>query len=518
MPQNEPTPENLWNCFLATVREHPDRIAFQRAEQATSFTALLERGNQYAAQYRSLGVHETDRVMVFLESTAEMAAAVLGVWAVSGIPILVDPATSGSHIDHVIERATPCLIVAPSRLRIRALDERHSTLPRIGAEEVVGSASCLDSTSESIPTDPASILFTSGSTGSPKGVTQTHGSLIRANRAVAEALGLRDEDRIVCPIPWSFDYGYGQLLTTILRGTTQILPVAADPASLSLAIETHRPTVLPGVPSLFAYLLRGPFPFAETDLTSIRIVTNTGGGIPDAILSEMIELFAEASILLNYGLTESYRTTCLPADELKRRRTSIGKPIEGVEVLILREDGSLADPGEQGEIIHRGDYLFAEYWNDPESSARTLRPDPTRDPGEEAPVMVLFTGDLGSMDEEGFIYFHGRRDRQIKSMGVRVSPTEIEALLYGTGLLREVAVFARPNLLIGQEVWAAVVPIDSEPKIERRLHAYSHQAMSRYMKPRRYLVKDELPKTVTGKIDYLALELEADEAPSASLG
>jgi acyl-CoA synthetase (AMP-forming)/AMP-acid ligase II len=360
---------------------------------------------------------------------------------------------------------------------------------------------------------PASILFTSGSTGPPKGVTQTHASLARGCDTVAGVLGLSPADRILCPIPWSFDYGYGQLLSTLLLGIPQILPANTTPMAVWDAIGQHRPSVLAGVPSLFTWLLRGPARPDGIDLSCLRAVTNTGGALPEAVLTGMLDLFAGAEIFLNYGLTESYRTSCLDPTLVRRFPGSVGKPIPGVSLEIRREDGALADAGEVGEVVQRGGSLFRGYWGDDEATARALR----ADPADPAAPPVLFTGDLGRIDEHGLLTIVGRRDHQMKSMGVRVNPSEIEALLDASGLVAEVAVFGVPHDLMGHEVWAAVVPRADDPDTERKLSAWAQRTMSRYMKPRRFLVKDALPRTHTGKVDRGALVREAERSPSRSL-
>ncbi len=506
--------ETLWHVFVETVDRCEDREAFVQGDQRTSFAELQRRAEDVGAWLEGSGAVPGDRVLVCLEASAEMASVVLGVWAAGCIPILMDAGERGPYLDHAIEMAEPVVVIRPSRI---VLPELCSAIDVVGTGEIGEVGGSFEPQAAVDESAAASILFTSGSTGRPKGVTQSHGSLIRGCRTVAGYMELRSTDRIVCAIPWSFDYGYGQLLTTLLTGLTQVLPTTPDPTPLCEAIATHRPTVFPGIPSLFTYLLRGPVPFRDLDLSCLRIVTNTGGTIPEPLLHEMFNLFGHCEIYLNYGLTESYRTSFLDPSLARTKPTSIGKTLPGVDVCIVTEEGQLAEPGEVGEIVHRGDYLFKEYWNDVEATAQALRPDPLAASGDPAPPRALFTGDLGSMDEEGFLYFHGRRDRQVKSMGVRVNPSAIEELLHASGLVSEVAVFGRPNDLIGQEVWAAVVPKEVDPTLARRLGAYAHRAMSKYMKPRRYLVKDALPKTPTGKVDYLALEAEAEQLPTAAL-
>ena len=178
-------------------------------------------------------------------------------------------------------------------------------------------------------------------------------------------------------------------------------------------------------------------------------------------------------------------------------------------MLVLREDDTVALPGEVGMIVHRGDYLFLGYWNDPEATASALRPDPLAPPGCLNLRPVLYTGDMGYKDDEGDLFYVGRKDQQLKSMGVRVTPGEVEEMLHASGLVREAAVFGRPHDLIGDEVCAAIVPLEGGPNVVEIIQAYCRRVMTPYMQPRQWLVKDALPKTPSGKTDYTDLKAEA---------
>jgi long-chain acyl-CoA synthetase len=322
---------------------------------------------------------------------------------------------------------------------------------------------------------------------------------------VAGHLGLRPDDRILCPIPWSFDYGYGQLLSTLLLGLAQVLPEARTPFAVCEAIERHRPTVFAGLPSIFALLTRGISPLRRTDVSSLRLLTNTGGTIAPDIFEDLLRIFGHCEISLNYGLTETYRSAGLPAALARRRPESVGFAYPGVNLAVVRETGEEAEPGELGEIVHRGVGVFLGYWGAPEATAKMLRPDPLwRCPGAPAPPAV-FTGDLGWKDAEGFLMIKGRRDRLIKSMGVRVSPDEIEAMIRSTGLVRDVAVVGLAHAVMGELVAAAVTVADGAPDPIPALRAFARRTMSRYMEPRVYRVMDGFPLTPNGKTDFGAL-------------
>lgn len=457
--------------------------------------------------YLSQGGPPGGRVLLWMDSSPDMAVAMLGLWRVGAIFALMDPKAKAGHFIHAIRTIEPFAILCDRTDALPTL-EIEGRVVAFGEIDLERDATATRSR-EALPTDPASIVFTSGSTGRPKGVTQSHRNLLRACESVAGYLGLTDRDRILCSVPWSFDYGYGQLLSTLMCGSVQVLPTALNPFAICKAIEEHRPTVFAGIPSVFTYLLRGVSPFRQTDISSIQTITNTGGRIPGPVLTELLQLFQGRCVFLNYGLTETYRTSYLAPDLVPTRPTSIGRPIPGTAIAILRDDGTVAGPNEIGQIVHRGDFVCLGYWNDPAETAKSVRPDPLALSGCPNPAPALFTGDYGWMDEEGFLYFSCRRDSQLKSMGVRVSPSEIEEVLYESGLVHEVAVVGKPHELLGDEICAMVVPVESEQSdIVPQLMAFARNKMSPYMVPRRFLVRDALPKTTTGKVDYPAIKAE----------
>ena len=498
---SDPQAASPWHVFRQVAAQLPNHFAIVRGQETLTFRAWLDASFTYAAAYAEQRLRPGGRVLLWTETSPEMACALTGAWVAGGIPVLIDPRNGATHFEHACCTVTPDIVVvdagANTPVSTSAKVLSHGDVrARAGGTQVSEPGILAD--------EPASIVFTSGSTGRPKGVTQSHGSLLRGCRTVTGYLGTTSEDRILCTVPWSFDYGFGQLLSTAMRGATLILPAAGNPIGMCEAIERYRPTMLAGVPSVFTYLLRGVSPFRTTDLSSIATVTSTGGTIPPPILEDLFALLPHARFFLNYGLTESYRTSYLDPTLAKERRTSIGKPIPGVDVAIVRENGSIAGPNEVGEIVHRGDYLFLGYWNDPDATAIALKPDPLAPGARDAP-RALYTGDLGYRDEHGFLFFAGRRDHQLKSMGVRVGPSDVEDLLYRSGLVKEVAVVGRKHEMLGDEVCAFVVPMDGVDNAAFQLGQYARRAMSPYMVPRRFFVVSELPKTSNRKVDYPAL-------------
>jgi acyl-CoA synthetase (AMP-forming)/AMP-acid ligase II len=498
-------PSNLYQVLRSTAERLPEQDAIVQGDQRMTFSGWYASAADHARRFAHLGVQRGDRVILWLAPSPEMATALFGVWGTGGIPVLLDPNSKAPQLNAASTTVEPRVI----------LFDKASPLPaEPDGPLIIGTDDLPDPPSDSHPEsasqdEAASIVFTSGSTGQPKGVVQTHGNLVRGALTVAGYQGINERDRIICPVPWSFDYGYIQLQMSAATGATHVLPVAPHPQSVCDAITHHAPTLFAGLPSLFGYLLQGISPLRDTDISSIRTLTNTGGTIAAPVLEDLLELFPGRKLFLNYGLTESYRTTCLDPALVRSKADSIGKPIPGVDVIIVREDGSLADVEESGEIVHRGDFIFREYWNDPEGTSIALRPDPAHHTADAIPPSVLFTGDYGHKDAEGFIYFEGRRDGLLKVMGVRVSPIEIQDLLYASGIVREVAVFGMPHALLGDEVWAAVVPAPGVEDARLALVAYSRQVMTQNMSPRRILLKERLPLTTSGKVDYQALKREA---------
>jgi acyl-CoA synthetase (AMP-forming)/AMP-acid ligase II len=227
--------------------------------------------------------------------------------------------------------------------------------------------------------------------------------------------------------------------------------------------------------------------------------------MPQPVLKALREALPTTKVFLMYGLTEAFRSTYLPPEELDRRPTSMGKAIPDTEILVINEKGDVCKPGEPGELVHRGPTVSMGYWGQPELTAKVLRPNPFVLPEIGNYERVCYSGDIVKMDEEGFLYFIGRRDTMIKSSGFRISPTEVEEVLFKSGPVREAAVIGVPDEVLGQAIRAFVSAKEGHQIDPVKLTEYCGQHMPRHMVPKYVEVMDKLPKTPNGKVDYPGL-------------
>jgi acyl-CoA ligase (AMP-forming) (exosortase A-associated) len=353
--------------------------------------------------------------------------------------------------------------------------------------------------------DPAAILYTSGSTGKPKGVVLSHRNLIVGAESVSSYLENTSEDVILSALPLSFDAGLSQVTTAFSVGAHVVLMNYLLPREVPKLCEKYGVTGLTCVPPLWLQLVETQWPEAAT--TSLRYFANTGGRMPRTTLNRLRNIFPQAKPYLMYGLTEAFRSTYLDPAEIDRRPDSIGKAIPNAEILVLRPDGTPCGPGEEGELVHRGALVGLGYWNDPVRTAERYRP--VSHPGQEwrTPEMAVWSGDTVVADEEGFLYFVGRKDEMIKTSGYRVSPTEVEEAAYSTGLVRDVVAFGVPDPTLGQRIALAATPTGSALNTDELISAM-RQLLPLYMVPSQIEVRHELPRSPNGKFDRKLITAE----------
>ena len=491
----------------------PDKEALVAGDRRLTFAELNTAASGLAARLHALGVERGDRVAILLPNGAEAAVAIYGTLRANAAFVPLNPTIKADKLAYVLHDCAATAVITDDILA--PLAEQASSEASVrhvvrAAETADAPATDAGPASRPISVDLAAIVYTSGSTGRPKGVTLTHANMTFAAGSIVSYLGMRAHDRILCVVPLSFDYGLYQLLMCVRVGATLILEKGfAFPGRVLELLEREEITGLPGVPTIFQVLASAGAGSVAHDLPELRFLTNTAAALVPATIEAIRAAFPQARLYSMYGLTECKRVSYLPPEQLDARSESVGIPIPGTEAWIEDDAGNRLPPGEIGELVVRGAHVMQGYWNDQAATAERLRPG--RWPWEQE----LLTGDLFRQDDEGYLYFVGRRDDILKSRGEKVAPREVEAVLHAAEGVRTAAVVGAPDRLLGQAIVAYVVPLDGaqlQPAALRR-HCAAH--LEDYMVPSRVELRENLPTTPNGKIDRRALADEAAATPAA---
>lgn len=475
-----------------------------------TFAELRVSANALAARLHALGIERGERVALLLPNGAEAAIAIYGTLRAGAAVVPLNPTIKADKLAYVLRDCAAAAVVTDAALEpvARAACAQSPSVRHV-LTELPGDRGALPASPISV--DLAAIVYTSGSTGRPKGVTLTHANMTFAAGAIVAYLEMGADDRVLCVVPLSFDYGLYQLLMCVRVGATLILEKGfAFPGRVLDLLDRERVTGFPGVPTIFQVLTAagGGDPVVH-DLPHLRFITNTAAALAPATIDALRAAFPDAQVYSMYGLTECKRVAWLPPAQLDTRPDSVGIPIPGTEAWIEDDDGRRVAPGEVGELVVRGAHVMQGYWNDPQATAERLRPG--RWPWER----VLATGDLFRTDEEGFLYFVGRRDDIIKSRGEKVAPREVEAVLHALDGVRTAAVVGAPDRLLGEAIVAYVVPHEGAELRPAALRRVCAERLEDYMVPARVELRDTLPTTPNGKIDRRALAEQAAFAEAA---
>lgn len=486
--------------LAAAAVHHPDRTAIVTPDGSISFGELDERASNLAHVLIERGIERGDRVATILPNGIDAAVAVYGVLRAGAAFSPINPSIKRDRLGQLLTNLRPKVALCDP--------ERAETVT--AAAEQVGGVTVLSSLDEPaserqpiappLEVDLAAIIYTSGSTGVAKGVTLSHRNMSFVADSIIAYLDLDDEDRVLCVLPLSFNYGLYHLLMCVRVGALLVLePGFGFPGRIVKLLQDERITLFPAVPTIHQALV-GLNGLRERSFPDLRLLTNAGAALPEATVTAVRETFPDASLLLMYGLTEATRVAFLPPELVDAKPTTVGNPIPGTEMWIEDEDGRVLGSGEVGELIVRGPHVMQGYWNDPEGTAEKLRPG--RWPWER----VLATNDLFRMDVDGHFSFVGRRDDVIKSRGEKIAPREVEEALYLLPGVHEAAVVGVPDKLLGEAVHAHVVAVEGttlDPNTVRRLCA---ERLEEHKVPRRVLVHEQsLPRTANGKVDRAAL-------------
>jgi acyl-CoA ligase (AMP-forming) (exosortase A-associated) len=509
----------LHDLIADSARAMPGATALHFADRRLRYDELAELIDGVANGLLALGLERGERVGVFLPKCFETVAAMFGTSRAGGVFVPINPVLKAAQVAHIL-RDSGARVLVTSAARLEGLDSElpacaelrhvvsidgeprtHSSAPVAPWSSFIRSGAARKP--RTIDADVAAILYTSGSTGKPKGVVLSQRNMVCGAQSVVQYLENRPEDRLLAVLPFSFDYGFSQLSTAFLKGASVALIEYLRPRDILSALVRHEITGLAAVPPLWIQLAALEWP--EQAARTLRYVTNSGGAMPTATLAALRQKIPTTAVFLMYGLTEAFRSTYLPPDQVDVRPTSMGKAIPNAEILVVRPDGTPCAPGEPGELVHRGALVSLGYWNDVEKTALRFKPAPVQADEIKIPELAVWSGDTVTTDEEGYLYFVGRRDEMIKTSGYRVSPTEVEEVLYATGLVSEAVVVGAPHPALGQAIVVIAVAANPSASATEELLAACRKALPTYMVPAHVEWRDSLPRNANGKLDRPAL-------------
>jgi acyl-CoA ligase (AMP-forming) (exosortase A-associated) len=520
----------LLHEFIAcSAAKTPDALALTYGASSLTYGQLQSAVEGFANGLLSLGLQRGERVGIYLEKRFEGVIASFGAPAAGAVFVPLNPLLKPEQVSFILQDCdVQVLVTSPERwaqlqpalagcTHLKQIVVTGDVAPHADAPWVACAWSQFLQAPAAkahrvIDTDMVSILYTSGSTGKPKGVMLSHRNMVAGAKSVASYLENRAEDTLLAALPLSFDAGFSQLTTAFHVGARVVLLNYLMPRDVVKAMERERVTGLTAVPPLYIQLTQLDWPQAVVD--NLRYFANTGGRMPGETLAALRKRAPKSQPFLMYGLTEAFRSTYLPPDEVDRRPDSIGKAIPNAEILVLREDGSACAPDEPGELVHRGALVGLGYWNDPEKTAERYKLLPATAPGRQVglqlPEYAVYSGDTVRQDAQGFLYFIGRRDEMMKTSGYRVSPTEVEEVLYATHLVGECAAFGVEHASLGQAIVVIATPSADTAELDASaLLAACRQRMPAYMVPSTVQpATGPLPRNPNGKIDRKLLQTQ----------
>jgi acyl-CoA ligase (AMP-forming) (exosortase A-associated) len=504
-------PYLIGHLLEESASRYPDKIAVKHKEQSITFGRLYEDSLKMRGFLRNLGIKKGERVGILLDKSIEQLISMFGISMAGAVFVFLNPILKNKQIEYIINDCQITLLITTSRyykknsLSVPAMVlymDQADTETRIPIWCKIRDDLQADQTNvHQIADDTTCLIYTSGSTGMPKGVVVPHRTVVEGAKIVSSYLEITQNDRLISVLPFNFDYGLNQATSSVLKGATLVMHQFFLPGDLLRVLKDEKITGFAGMNPIWIQLFNEKYALnSDHDYPHLRYITNTGGKVPRSIVRRMRTFFPKTNIFLMYGLTEAFRSTYLPPDQIDRRPGSMGKAIPNVEILVVNDKGEECEPGEAGELVHRGALITKGYWNDPEKTRKVFRNNPLLKGQDHLNEVAVYSGDLVKKDEEGFLYFISRRDEMIKTSGYRVSPTEIEELLIEIPGVNDAVVFARENENAEQIIVAIVEPngiLLEKPQLLQECR----QRLPAYMVPREIHFEKTFRKTANNKID-----------------
>ncbi len=493
--------ELLHDILDAAAESTPNARAVTVAGTTSTYGELADRSRMIADWLTARGLRRGDRLVVAAPTGVLHVPLIYGCSRVGVVFVLLHEQVAGRGLTHVLRDTEPALLVTDSPTAVQLAADNGVPVASC-ADLLLGHARPSSPHTPPLAVDPVCLIYTSGSTGLPNAVVSTHAQLVFAASAIQSQLNYRPDDVVYSALPLSFDYGMYQLFVAALGGAQVHLGAATDAGALLLRrLRESGATVLPAVPSLAAIL--GLLMERYGGTLPLRLLTSTGADMPSRILERLRAHLPALQVQLMFGLTECKRVSIMPPDHDRQRPGSCGRSLPGTEVLVVDDDGDPLPARTIGEIIVRGPHVMAGYWRRPELTAHRFRRVAGLFP-------QLHTGDYGWLDEDGFLYFCGRRDDLYKSHGFRVSATEVEAAALRVAGVVAAAVLP-PDGLRPDPVLFAVTELTRCQLLEQLRGQIEH-----YKVPRNCRIVDGIPLTPNGKVDKAALALLARQSPATA--
>jgi long-chain acyl-CoA synthetase len=482
------------------AREEPSRRAVADADRRIDYGGLWTQARAFAGFLQTSGIIAGDRVALILPNCIEAIVACYGCWLAGAVVVPLNAQARSRDLEPWLRHCEARCVVHESAHRdaaiaIAAIDHPILRVVTDSAERQSPAVAWQDtmltsgSSIEVAGGDLAMILYTSGTTGTPKGVMLSHANLAANVDSIIEYLELGRHDSIVSVLPFYYSYGASVLHTHLAVGAFLVIePNLVFPHQIVETMARERVSGFSGVPSTFLLLLNR-VPLADYDLSALRYVTQAGGAMAPATTRRLREALPDARIFIMYGQTEATaRLAWLPPDKLEEKPGAVGIPIAGVELAVRRETGQAADPFEVGEVHARGPNVMLGYWRNPEATAAVLSDG------------WLRTGDMGHFDNDGFLFLSGRRSDMIKTGAHRVHPNDVEEAIVELADVDEVAVVGIDDETLGQVIKAFIVTVPGKTIEVNRVKAHCRDRLASYKIPKHIVFVDALPKTASGKV------------------
>lgn len=515
-------PNTISNQILQRSHQRSDHIALRDQGQCISYAELNQHVQYYAAGLRQLKLSPGEHIALHANKSIDNVCALLACLLCKLTVVPFNPLLKPAQIQHILidadirvlisnqaglKQIKPRLAHCAALKRIILNDGMPQTRPRLAKQELL---TWDDLASATEPLQPAAIaaitpqaiamiLYTSGSTGAPKGVMLSHSNLSIGTTVVKDYLQLTTTDRILALLPLSFDYGLNQVLSGLLAGAEVVLMDYLLPRDVLITLEKKAISVLAGVPSLWNPLAKLYWP--KVVRQQLRIITNSGGALSESTLARLEKQLGSDKIVLMYGLTEAFRASYLPPAELNNRPGSIGRAIPQTELFVVNPDGEACQPGEIGELVQAGALVSLGYWNQAEATAAVFKPLPLWAQNEQNRAqLALWSGDQVRQDEDGYLYFIGRKDAMIKSSGYRISPDEIESLACAHHAVDLACALGIEDAALGQRI-VLYVQTTADAELNKDLEKELKRCLPNYMQPKQIIRLQQFPMTSNAKID-----------------